>query len=322
MGLASRDMVRHGPGVDPHDIELVRSPDADRWGDGRRSLARDAERGCRTRVRRGVYADATTIASLSARDRHLLEVRALATTSASAPVFSHRSAAVLLGLPLLSVPSAIDVTMPPDGVRKRHGVRAYGADLDEDEVRPVRGLLVTSAARTVCDVARTAPFEEAVVILDAFLHTTGPSGRVVLEAAVRDSAKRRGGAALRRAVVFADGGSESPGESVSRVTMAKIGVRPPVLQHVFTDRFGRFIARGDFWFPLERVLGEMDGRMKYVDPALTGGDPGEVVYREKRREDEVRASGIRVVRWDWQTARDPTRLAAVLAEAGVHPVAR
>jgi hypothetical protein len=66
------------------------------------------------------------------------------------------------------------------------------------------------------------------------------------------------------------------------------------------DEYGRLIGRVDFGWPEQRVIGEFDGRMKYgrqPDPDVT---EGEAVYREKRREDELRAERLAVVRWGWE----------------------
>jgi hypothetical protein len=56
-----------------------------------------------------------------------------------------------------------------------------------------------------------------------------------------------------------------------------------------------FVARVDGWYDEAGVALEFDGRVKYADPR-DGRDPAEVLWREKRREDDVRALGVRVVR--------------------------
>jgi hypothetical protein len=94
-------------------------------------------------------------------------------------------------------------------------------------------------------------------------------------------------------------------------------VPAPELQHDFFDRWGRLIARVDFWWPELRVAGEVDGRVKYFDPRLSGGDPARVVYAEKRREDAVRALDVRFARWGWEEAGSSSLLRPCLAAAGV-----
>jgi hypothetical protein len=62
---------------------------------------------------------------------------------------------------------------------------------------------------------------------------------------------------------------------------------------------GRFVGQVDFGWPDLRTVGEFDGRAKYGTLARTGQDPAEVLYREKLREDELRAEDLAVVRWGW-----------------------
>jgi len=58
------------------------------------------------------------------------------------------------------------------------------------------------------------------------------------------------------------------------------------------------------------VYGEFDGKVKYGRLLKPGQDPGEAVFAEKRREDEVRrATGGTMIRWVWDelhAASEPT----------------
>ncbi len=284
-----------------------------------RALSRDVQRGRRMRIRRGVYIEPSTWELLEPIERHLVAMRAFDAVAERRPVFSHWSAAVLLGLPTLARhdPARPHVIVDGVGGRGATGVYAHVLPLEGDEVTEHRGLLCTDPVRTVVDVAASALFEYGVAVADAVLHED-PALAPALLAAAEAARSRRGSARVAGVVAFADPASESPGESISRVTMARLGVPKPVLQQVFTDRSG-FIARTDFWFPKERTAGEMDGKGKYVDPAMNGGDPGNVVYREKVREDRVRALDVRFARWGWVEARSTLLLGRKLAAAGVLP---
>ena len=55
------------------------------------------------------------------------------------------------------------------------------------------------------------------------------------------------------------------------------------------------MARVDGWYEEAAVAVEFDGFVKYVDPR-GGRTPAEVAWEEKRREDEIRALDVRVVR--------------------------
>ena len=116
---------------------------------------------------------------------------------------------------------------------------------------------------------------------------------------------------------FADPASESPGESLSRANIHLLGFAPPVLQHRIADRDGEF-ARTDYYWPEAKLAGEFDGQGKYLRGAgESGSSAGDVVLREKKREDRIRRTGIGVARWDWRDAKDLPTLRRILSEAGV-----
>jgi hypothetical protein len=55
------------------------------------------------------------------------------------------------------------------------------------------------------------------------------------------------------------------------------------------------VARVDAWYADAAVAVEFDGRVKYDQP-FGGRTPAQVLWEEKRREDEVRDLGVRVLR--------------------------
>jgi hypothetical protein len=182
----------------------------------------------------------------------------------------------------------------------------------------IDGVRVTSAARAVVDIARTAEFESAVAVADAALRlrarrvepptssrlrergVTGPD----LDAAVRRATGWPGVPDARRVVAFADARSESVGESRSRVAIALAGLPPPQLQ--WPVPLDGSTAYTDFAWPEQRTVGEFDGRVKYGRLLRSGQSPGDVVYAEKLREDAIRAADWEVVRWRWADLFDFT----------------
>jgi hypothetical protein len=118
-------------------------------------------------------------------------------------------------------------------------------------------------------------------------------------------------------IEFADARAESPLESISRAGIHLAGLPAPELQLPFRDARG-LIGYTDFAWPEAGVVGEADGDVKYLDPAFRSGRTAEqVVLDEKIREDRLRGIGLRVVRWRWETARQPRALGALLTGAGV-----
>ncbi len=252
--------------MNPWDIELTVVTGRAYGVAEQRALARDVERGIRRRLRRGVYVRESDLTLLEPTTMAVLRIRAFAATSDAPAVFSHWSAVLLHGMPfLVARMGLVDVT---DASRTRplEGARLHRSPLREEEVAQVHGLLCTSPLRTAVDVAGSAAFAEGVVVADAALRQTG-STRADLEAAVGRAGPRRAAVKIREVVRFADGGGESAAESLSRVTMHRIGLPMPVLQHELFDADG-FVARVDFWFPDAGAVGEMDGRAKYLDPAM------------------------------------------------------
>jgi hypothetical protein len=73
----------------------------------------------------------------------------------------------------------------------------------------------------------------------------------------------------------------------------------PVLQWEVRDGDGWLIGRTDFGWPQYGVAGEFDGRIKYGRLLRPGQQPGDVVFAEKVREDELRQTLHTVERWIW-----------------------
>jgi hypothetical protein len=289
-----------------------------------RALRRAADRGELVRVAPGTYVDADTWAAASPEQRHVVVVRATLARAEADLVVSHRSALALLGFPLLApLPSRVHVIHRSRRTTQTSSlVVRHGAALADDEVVDVGGLRVVTPVRAASDVARLDGVRPSVVALDHGLRRRA-FGHDDLRRAV-ERAPRRGHRRALVAVDLADGRSESPGESLSRVVMVEIGVPLPVLQKEFWDRRG-FIGRVDFWWPHLGVVGEFDGSTKYLELARASGRSlDQVVIDEKKREDRLRAlPEVRgFARWDWATANDPRKLAPTLADAGVVPGSR
>jgi len=205
-------------------------------------LARKARAGELTRIRRGAY-DGEGKQELELR--HLRLVEATVQLTAASAVVSHLSAAIAHGLPVVATSlKRVQLTRSDvAGGRDRGGVHLYSAPLPTVEVVEVSGVRVTSLARTVVDIGRTESFARAVVTGDAALRQG--LDPVELAACLSRSGGRPGIAKARRAITFLDGRSESPGESLSRVTLQGAGIAPPTPQYEVTDGTGRLVGRAD-----------------------------------------------------------------------------
>ena len=131
----------------------------------------------------------------------------------------------------------------------------------------------------------------------------------------------RGSARAQRAIDFSRPNADNPGESLSRVAIYELGFPDPELQVRHRNPRGGWYFTDVEW-PAYRLIGEFDGRGKYQkEEFLRGRAPGEMVYREKVREDHLRAEGFRVVRWGMAELADRGALSRLLVAAGL-PVIR
>jgi hypothetical protein len=267
-------------------------------------------------LRRGSYLDAQTFAPLDARQRHALLLHAAVARLSKPAVVSHCSAAVLLGIPLWSTHlGTVHLTrQPPARSGGSAGLTIHAARLQPHEIVDVDGFSVTSAARTIADLGRSLPFEQAVVAADAALRL-GLTSRAMLDESAARSIGLPGSRSMARALRFADGGGDSVGESRSRVLLHQAGLPTPTLQFEVKDSAGMVIGRTDFAWREGRLLGEFDGQIKYGRLLRPGESAGDAVFREKRREDALRDTGARVIRWVWAELDHPHQLARRIQHA-------
>ena len=269
------------------------------------------------RVRRGVWVKACTWAGLTPEQRHAARAHAL--TLVGDPdrswTFTHETAAAVWGLPRIEPwPDAVRTLVVGTRRRGSPGVRPTpGLDVVAEVVHGIR---VTPVARTVVDLARSGSLPTAVAAADhALRHGLCTRDDLVREADAVPR-RRRGRPQAALVVDLADGDSMSAGESLSRVQMFRLGVPRPRLQVRHEDAQGLI---GIVDFDWDGAVGEFDGKVKYrASDGDSAAQVSEVLWREKKREDRLRARG-RVARWTWEIALDQERLGAVLAGQGVLP---
>jgi hypothetical protein len=266
------------------------------------------------RVRPGIYTSRRAWEDLPAWDRYLLRVHAFRLVRPGA-MFSHESAAALRGLPLFGHPRDIHIF---DERRERS--LAYGdvhvhTSADRRRVQEVDGILLTTVADTVIDLARALPPAFGLAVADAAARTSDVTGmelRAVLERQRNPRGRRRAEWVVSRTTPLA----ESVGESLSRAVIEWCGFPSPELQREHRVEGRRY--RSDFCWPEHRVIGESDGWMKYGD----GGDPTAsalAIREEKRREDALRRAEWRIARWDYAGVMTVTGLRDALTRAGLAP---
>lgn len=279
------------------------------------------------RVRRGIYIAESEWPSTEREARHFVRMQAVAAGMSSQPVFSHVSAAVLWGVPVVGSLEHVHLMAAGRvGRRSRRGTVWHNHRLDDADVTELHGFLVTSLARTLFDLSSSMPHVSGVATIDAGTRPTfrtglGSAVDGVTKAELLESFAARGSArGIRRAlrcVSFSDPRSGSAGESVSRWNMHVLGFPAPDLQVPFEREDGGFDVV-DFDWPEWGRFGEFDGFGKYVREEYTGGRSiQDVVWDEKRREDRIRRHRPYSSRWDWTVALDRSRLERRLLADGL-----
>lgn len=222
-------------------------------------------------------------------------------------VIARASAAAVHGLPVVRpLPDLVELMTRADRSRRngsRSGVRILASALAAHETLTIAGgALVTTLSRTIRDLA-VAHVADGLAAADAVLR----DGRLTREGLAESSnAIPAGHRGVRRAhlvALHADARRETPLESLSWLRFHEWSLPTPDLQATITDGAGRFVARVDFLWDGD-IVGEADGRLKYRSP--------DDLFREKRREDALRALGFTVVRWGWADVMAGAALRATL----------
>lgn len=268
------------------------------------------------RVRRAVYTPKDHWAALPEWDRYLLRVHAFALTRPDA-VFSHESAAALLGLPTSGHPRHIHIF---DSRRERslvYGDVVAHTSVDSRATCEFDGIRMTPAEDVVMDLARVLPPAFGLAVGDAAARARNVDPRHLVERAARHR-NPNGRKRLDWVLERIDHRAESVVESVSRAVAEWCGFPRPSLQ--MEHRVEGRVYRSDFCWPEHAVIGEADGWLKYdgADARLAA----EAVRTEKRREDALRRHGWRVARWDYSGALRVDGLREALTRAGLPEVSR
>ncbi|WP_404383076.1 type IV toxin-antitoxin system AbiEi family antitoxin domain-containing protein [Knoellia locipacati] len=210
-----------------------------------------------------------------------------------------------------------------------HGLPVWGCRLDRPDllrpierqagakpyrVRPLRSTTVEGPwgrsvplAEALVQLCMDHGIVQGVVSADAALHR-GLVSKAELEAAVDAVATWSRSHRPRAMITHVDPMAESVAESRARVEFSSHGIQVES-QFVVRRGDGTVIGRADFRVKGTNVLVEVDGKIKYAD-----GDP-QVLWAEKRREDDMRAEGWIFVRVTWFDLETPGKPSAKVHRA-------
>lgn len=248
-------------------------------------------------------------------------------------VGSHQSAALAQELPLLTSREAAAgrprfTRAPGPGVRSSREPLITVRELPRHAVTDlpdgtIRGLQVTTPARTALDLAYELPLPEALMLTDhvARQSLSKIAGEHGIRRLVRDAADlgpaeghelslAQRQAALRplemaivsavhrrpqvaRVLALTDPLRESPPESMTYGVFVLAGLPVPECQVRFRVGPAQEV-RVDFYWPEFALVGECDGQIKYDG---TFGPPEEAWVDQNVREQALRDLGLSVVRW-------------------------
>ena len=272
-----------------HGVVAVRQLAA--LGIGRRAVQHRVARGRLLRVHRGVYA--------VGHDRLTREGRLMAAVlgGGRGAVLSHRSAGARYGLPVTE--RRIEITVPAR--RAAPGVVAHVSVLPADEHEVVDGLPMTTAARTLLDLAGTLSHRELRRAFNEaeYLSLTSPAA---LPELLRRHPSRPGAAGLRALLAeqtVSTACSETELEADFHAFVADHGLPPPHRQYPVME------YRLDCAWPGPRVVVEVDGRAAHTTASRFDSD--------RERDRVLTLAGWTVVRvTNRMLRRTPERLAADL----------
>jgi very-short-patch-repair endonuclease len=151
-----------------------------------------------------------------------------------------------------------------DNWRSPAGIQTHGDRIEEDEIKWVAGIPVTSPARTALDLGCWYPTMTAVAGIDALARAIEIKAADVELLASRYLG-RRGVARAREAIELSDAGAQSPKESWLRVVLIQAGLPRPQTQIPVRNEFGNAIAYLDMGWEDVKVAVEYDGEQHRSD---------------------------------------------------------
>jgi very-short-patch-repair endonuclease len=206
--------------------------------------------------------------------------RAAVFACGASAVVSHRSVAQLLGL-LPAVDGDVDVTVVGRNPHRQTGIRIHRvAHLPRHEVGTMRGMRITSVARTICDLAATEPAREVEAAFQEGLYRRIVTLRALAKVLEREP--RRRGAPVIRALIEDPRMTRSEKErALLRLLDAAQLPRP-----VTNVRLHGYLV--DAYWPADGLVLEFDG---------WDGHGHRLAFESNRKRDQVLlANGIRVMR--------------------------
>jgi very-short-patch-repair endonuclease len=263
-------------------------------GLGRGAIAHRVRTGAWQRLHNNVYLLGPAPPSLMAR------ARAAVMACGTRAVVSHRSAAEMFGL-LPEIGGEVHVTVAGRNVAPRGGVRRHRiAAFGPAEVTKMRGIPVTSIARTICDLAATEPSRDVEHAYQEALYRRILTPGAL--AAVLKREPRRRGASLIRTLLDNPSMTRSDKERRLLKLLAEAQLPTPLTN----VRVHGYLV--DAYWPEHGLVLEFDGWQAH-------GHRG-AFDRDRKRDQVMLANALRAMRvTDRHLVHEPVALVARIAQA-------
>jgi hypothetical protein len=137
-------------------------------------------------------------------------------------------------------------------------IRTWADRIAGDEVVMLRGMPVTTPARTALDLASRYPLDRAVELIDALARAT----RLKMADVELLAERYKGRRGIRRALGalnLVDAGAESPRETWLRLLLIRAGFPPPRTQIPVHDPYGQLIAVLDMGWEHVKIAADYEG---------------------------------------------------------------
>lgn len=137
-------------------------------------------------------------------------------------------------------------------------IRTWADRIEDDEVATLKGMPVTTPARTALDVASRCPVDKAVALIDALARAT----RLKMADVELLAERYKGRRGIRRALCaldLVDAGAESPRETWLRLLLIRAGFPRPRTQIPVRDRYGQLVAVCDMGWEDVKIAADYEG---------------------------------------------------------------
>jgi hypothetical protein len=253
------------------------------------------------RFRRGYYTFGDIWTGLDETGRHLVRCRAVLHSLGDDVALSHVSGLTAHGIETWGTPlGRVHVTrLDGDASRIEGDVIHHRGRVLDSEIVVVDGMRTLLPARCAVEYASSASSESALVAFNSTLHLRRCSREDLFEQFARVGTWP-GMRHVHIPIRLASAKPESVGESRGFWMFWIAHLPIPEPQYQVFNTAGELRATCDWGWPELDTYGEFDGKLKDGGLLQPGQDPGEVVFAEKRREDDVREiTGGTMIRLVW-----------------------